>query len=282
MFHSFTLAVALVLALATAPVTSAPDLLDKTDDTPDLVQTLPEVGLPGGGLAHCGPTAVSNSLVWLARHGHPDLAPQGVERPAVQGALVGLLASQRYMNTSLKAGTSPSKLMVGLEAYLQDHGVSGAVIGYQGARDIPPRFASGANSPDPRWLLRQFPGDAGAWMLIGWYRYDPETKIYKAFAGHWFSVVGYALDEAGRPDPFTPLVHDSAPPPRSQLYPTHDRMVLHPVPAGRRRIEEGPTASPTTPIYQIGGDAKLKPGADVGLLDGIVVTRLDGTWRAAR
>lgn len=43
-----------------------PDVfVEKLDSTADMTQTDPNAGLPNGGKSHCGPVAVSNSLLWL-------------------------------------------------------------------------------------------------------------------------------------------------------------------------------------------------------------------------
>jgi hypothetical protein len=84
MSRSHALWLALISVPALASDIAAFMATDKIRDTPDLMQSLPAAALPEGGIAHCGPVAVSNSLVWLARHGYPQLAPGATLAPANQ------------------------------------------------------------------------------------------------------------------------------------------------------------------------------------------------------
>src|SRR6266496_1521053 len=62
--------------------------LDKVGATPNLMQSLPEAKLPWNGAPHCGPVAVSNSMIWLGKNGYERLSLPGAEKPEVQGQLV--------------------------------------------------------------------------------------------------------------------------------------------------------------------------------------------------
>jgi hypothetical protein len=246
------------LLLAALLLAAAPD---KAADTPDLMQSLPEAGLPDGGAAFCGPVAVSNSLVWFTRHGYPALAQREVDSPAGQGSLAALLGGPRYMRTSYAAGTSARQILEGLERYLQDHGAPQARLFYQGnGAHIAPRFLARAGAPDPAWIQRGFEGEGAAWLKLGWYRYHRPTDRYKIFAGHWVTVVGYENH-----DPLRPIIHDPAPRSGPQLQ--HDHTVLEALQHGGRE-QRG--------FYKMAGDLHLKTGADAGIVDEAIVLRMDG------
>ena len=83
-----------------------PDVcIEKLDSTADLTQTDPNGGLPNGGKSHCGPVAVSNSLLWLADNGFGNLGPTLADRRRAQFEIARVLGSKDYMNTNVKTGT---------------------------------------------------------------------------------------------------------------------------------------------------------------------------------
>ena len=88
--------------------------LEKLEDTPDLMQSLPQAGLPWGGLAHCGPVAASNSIVWLAKHGFDQLLVPFEATAAGQGKLARLLGSKKYMHTTEHNGTDVDNFKRGI------------------------------------------------------------------------------------------------------------------------------------------------------------------------
>ncbi|MDB5101051.1 MAG: hypothetical protein JWM80_5472 [Cyanobacteria bacterium RYN_339] len=246
------------LLLAALLLAAAPD---KAADTPDLMQSLPEAGLPDGGAAYCGPVAVSNSLVWFTRHGYPTLAQREVDSPAGQGGLAALLGGPRYMRTTYTSGTSAHQILEGLERYMQDHGAPQARLSYQGTgAKIAPRFLARAGAPDPAWIARGLEGDGAVWLKLGWYTYNRQTDRYHIFAGHWVTVVGY-----DHQDPLRPIIHDPAPRSGPTLQHDHARLDL---------LQHGGQAM--RGFYQVGGNLHLKSGADAGILDEAIVLRMDG------
>ena len=78
--------------------------LDKVWTTPDYCQSDPAYGgFPDDeGVLHgnvfCGPTAGSNSLMWLADHGFPNLASDSGDRKRDQHDLIAAIAQPAYMN----------------------------------------------------------------------------------------------------------------------------------------------------------------------------------------
>ena len=54
----------------------------KASQVPDFLQTDREAGFARSGSQFCAPTAVSNSLMWLADHGYEDLRAAGNAKQA--------------------------------------------------------------------------------------------------------------------------------------------------------------------------------------------------------
>ena len=95
----------------------------ETNLFPDFCQCDKRYGsLPKEGKPYCGPTALSNVLVYLDRQGFLNLLLQ--EDPTAQNQfnLIKLLGSKKYLNTSPKAGTEPIDLMRVLEKYVKEKG----------------------------------------------------------------------------------------------------------------------------------------------------------------
>ncbi len=268
---SVGLAAALLLARpALAEPTRAS--LEKLADTPDLMQTHPEAGLPGGGAAYCGPVAVSNSLVWLAKHGYPRLAPFDQPGPAGQGALAALLGGPAYMKTSTSEGTGARAMAKGLSRYLKDHGVAAHQVRFRGCDPVPAAYSAGMRPPDLAWLKRGLAGHGAVWLKIGWYHHERATDTYSIFAGHWVTLVGYGQDAHGRPDPAVLIIHDPAP--RSGPALSHDYVRAMPMASGTVLAHGRVATHPTRGYHRLGGGLRIKAGADAGILDGALVLTL--------
>lgn len=223
--------------------------LEKVETTPDLTQTSP---------THCGPFAVSNSLVWLARRGFDRLA--GGE----QEALAFLLGSREFMRTSPKQGTEVDRLLKGTKRYILSRGYEIESLLYQGWEPHPKEFSTGVAIPEIEWIKRAVVGDAGVWLKIGWYRYLPKTVRYRRFAGHWVTLVGFEGDRL--------IIHDPAP--RSGAPGAHEKVTVERITAGTFEAwRKGPERS-AVGFFKLGGDLKIKAGADYGILDGAVALRV--------
>jgi hypothetical protein len=267
--HALWLALLSLPALGSDAVPVA--ATDKLRDTPDLMQSLTAAALPDAGIAHCGPVSVSNSLVWLARHGYPRLAPAADLTPATQGALARLLGEPRYMRTTYKDGTSVDGVLNGLTAYLAEHSYEFAYLGYQGWDTSQSPYDTGVKIPDLQWIKAGLAGNAAVWLKIGWYR--QAAGEWRKFAGHWVTLVGYGVDERGQAAPEVLIVHDPAP--RSGERLSNDYVKLTPLAAGTLRSLSGRRTLSSSGFFQLGGGLKIKDGADLGVLDGAVVLRMN-------
>jgi hypothetical protein len=263
------------LALATLPAFGT-DVIpaaatDKIGDTPDLMQSLPAAGLPDAGAAHCGPVAVSNSLVWLARHGYPQLAPSSNLTATNHGALARLLGETRYMHTTYQDGTTVDGMLTGVAKYLADRNTPFKYLGYQGWDTSTSPYDTGIKIPELQWITAGLTGKSAVWLKIGWYRQLGRHEWQK-FAGHWVTLVGHGVDAHGNAAPDILIVHDPAPRSGEQL--STDYVKLIPLERGTLRSISGRRSIPTTGLYRLGGDLKIKDGADFGALDAAVVLKM--------
>lgn len=239
--------------------------LEKLKDTPDLMQSLPEAKLPGQGAAYCAPVAVSNSIVWLQRHGLKTITDDQEWNPRTQGALALLLSSPKYMHTTEDEGTGARGIMTGLSLYLKERHLGPFKIQYEGWDRHPKQFSTGIIRPSLDWIKESILGKSAVWLKIGWYHYSAKNDRYKRFAGHWVTLVGYGEDEQGRPNPNILIIHDPAP--RSGPVLSHDRVLVQTLNHGTLCDSDGHAAIAARGFYRLGGGLKIKDGADAGILD---------------
>lgn len=234
----------------------------KVAGTPDFLQTDPRAGLARSGSQFCAPTAVSNSLMWLAAHGNPRLRPPG-DPVAAQAEMIRILGGPGYMETRPDIGTDAAELMRGVDRYLRDRGAAPALLAYQGWRAVPARRRT-AENPDLAELARVITGERGAvWLNVGWYSHDPARGVYRRNHGHWVTLVGV---EAGRW-----LIHD--PSPRAGAGPSTEALTLTPV-AGRLEGRKAGLPRDARGYFALEGLRSLPRGSNTALLDGAVLLEL--------
>jgi len=262
------LVVALVLLLAAgaggpAAARAAATREDKINNTPDLL------GKDAGGKVPegcCGPYAVSNSLVWLARKGFTRLLPPGGDEINRQIELVRILSTRQYMSTEDVHGTSTASLIRGLYKYIRKKGYDFNSLEYQGVnyRSVPGRFCSARKSPDLRGLKEKMEGIAVAWLEVGYFKYDALSDEYTRIGGHWVTLVGF--EKTGN----TMIVHDN-----TGKQPSHDIVKLVPLRSGTlydERYRGRPVVA--AGCYILKGDFETRLGADFSVLEGIVVLEM--------
>jgi hypothetical protein len=249
-----------------------PDLcIEKLDSTADLTQTDPNAGLPNGGKSHCGPVAVSNSLLWLADNGFDNLAPILADRRKVQFEIARALGSKHYMNTNVKRGTGASGVLEGVGRYIEDNGYEYRYLKYQGWRNHPSRFGLGVAVPELDWLKSGVRGNSGVWLNVGWYKYDSSNDEYVRIGGHWVTLVGYGVDENGRCGPAILIIHDPAP--RCGKDP-HEYVQMKLMNSGRLTGKSSGLPRQAKGYYIMAGGMHVRKGADFGILDGAVVLKM--------
>jgi hypothetical protein len=194
---------------ACSTVPSAVDI-SKMAATPDYTQTDSAYGGFVTGDNYCGPTSVSNSLMWLADNGFPALAAHTADRKKDQHDLIAKLGSPTYLNTtSLFNGTPPHQVVGGLKKYLGDQGVAYRRLQWQGWTPIavPAEFDTGVEVPELDWLELAIERNAGVWLLLGFGTHDVAKGEYDITGGHWVTLVGHGWDGT-RADPTYLVVHD--------------------------------------------------------------------------
>jgi hypothetical protein len=234
---------------------------------PDLTQTDPELNVVGGGDAWCGPTAVSNALMWLSDKGMETLAPPGADPRARQLALVRALGSSSYMGTTPTGGTGPKNLLLGLHAYLRDTGWSYKRMEYQGWRSHPVRFTTGEKAPKLEFLERALADGGVAVIHVGWYTPNKYGgNWYRRHGGHWLTVVGTRIDENANPAANTIVVNDPAP--YAGKDPARHFVTLRTLESGWLIAEDGPFPAKGHSVLE--GGMKIKVEGDIAVLDGAV------------
>lgn len=252
-------------------VAGANQTASRIEDTPDLMQSHPQAALPYGGAPYCGPVAASNALIWLARRGHKRLAPTGTFDVETQGRLSLQLAA--LMKTTRSGGTSPQRLMTGLEKYLAGTGDTKASVKYRGWEEHAPRFSDASQSQLAMVDDALKNDDTAVFLKIGWYRYFPAEDKYVRFGGHWVTVVGVQSIPVGASNAASWIVHDPAP--RSGIATSHDLVQVSRI--GHGKLVTGYDGMKTTDaadFYKLGGGLKIKQKASCGILDGVVVLTL--------
>lgn len=253
-----------------APVKPKQVLPQRAFDTPDLTQTDPDLHVPGGGNSYCGPVAISNSVMWLAAHGYPKLAPAGATPHEQQLQLVRELGSRHYMATSPYSGTGAFGILPGLERYVKDKGYRVKRLQYEGWRGHALAYDVGVRKPDLRWIAAGLRPGGAAWINVGWYKPGPGGQAYHRHGGHWLTVVDAGHDEHGAPDPSVLVLHDPAPYAGTKFENTYVRAE----PLDHGWLIDGKNALPAKGYYKIGGGMHIKRAGDDAILDGAIVLEL--------
>ena len=236
----------------------------KAADTPDFLQTDPEAGFANAGTQYCAPSAVSNSLMWLAAHGYDDLRPEGRNDKAAQIAMIRELAAREYMNTSPKIGTDVAQLIHGVAGYVEDVGYTIASLTVDGWRPAPEENAS-SEYPDLDAIREAIADEQSAvWLNVGWYTYDEDEGTYTRTGGHWVTVVGFAGDDL--------LIHDPSPSTGAKRW--TQRVTLTEITEGELVGNQKNLPRSAEGYYEVGGEMKVGKGRTC-VLDAAVILVLE-------
>ncbi len=161
---------------------------------------------------HCGPVAVSNLIIHLAKTQHQMLVePMGtLTDEQALSRLIEQLASSSYMNTGSindsDPGTTPQNLIDGLEKYVVGRGYKLPFVQWSGWG------AGEVNNPTEPPSIDLFVegvfGDKNSIFHLGWYL-NPVSGIYERTGGHFANHVGYSNLNSDRD--FEVSLHDPSP-----------------------------------------------------------------------
>ncbi|MBN1590192.1 MAG: tandem-95 repeat protein [Pirellulales bacterium] len=210
-------ALVVALLLGTHHVRADDYYLDKVWNTPDYTQTdmayggFPdEYGVQHGGY-FCGPTAGSNSLMWLADHGYSNLASDSGDRKRDQHDLIADIAQPDYMNAYETNGVGITYFCRGFKNWIHDHGYDYERLLFQGYCQCDAEYYAGTDHPDLDWGREAISQERGVAILnIGWFTYDAATDNYEEIGGHYMTLAGYGHDGTDY-NPDYLIVHDPAP-----------------------------------------------------------------------
>ncbi|MEO8380328.1 MAG: hypothetical protein ABI779_11745 [Acidobacteriota bacterium] len=235
----------------------------KAATVPDFLQTDREAGFAKSGFQFCAPTAVSNSLMWLADHGYDDLRPSGSAKRA-QIEMIRQLSGPRFMKTSPAIGTDVAQVLAGVQAYVEDAGYTISELTYEGWRPVPEESFT-SEVPDLEDIKTTVAGDQGAvWLNVGWYAYDEENDAYVRKGGHWVTVVGYDHDDL--------LIHDPSPSAGPSF--RTQRITLDELAEGTLTGNQRNLPRAAEGYYEVGGEMAVGAGWTC-ILDGVVLLTLE-------
>jgi hypothetical protein len=187
---------------------------EKVIGTPQFYQGDPRGRFPGNGENYCCPTAISDSLVYLAAHGFPKLLADGIADPVdAQIALIRKLAAPDCMHTNPATGTDAAEACAGIRHYVEASGYVCGKLEYQGWRPLPREMASYVTAPLPSlsWIKKAAADARGAvWVNIGWYVRGAGPDEFKRVGGHWVAVVGFGIDGGASEDSGVLLIDNPA------------------------------------------------------------------------
>lgn len=280
-------------ALPTKPLAAATEAAPSPPtpawpELPDLLQTDPALGVPGGGTSHCGPVAVSNSLVWLSQHGYPELLPQApsaaqggsagqTDLHARQLELVRQISAEPFMGTSRWSGTGPAGVLRGLHRYVKRHGYRYARLQYQGWRGHQKAFSTGVRRPELAWIRQALDDGGVAFLHVGWYKPVPRSTVLRRTGGHWVSVVAAGVDEQFHEAPMALVVHDPAPYAGDE--PERAFVTARELTEGWLLERGSRQAFSAKGYYSLEGGMRIKDEGELAVLDGVVVLVMDATSR---
>lgn len=239
------------------------------DQIPDYLQTDPAYGgFENGGLNHCAPVAVSNSLMWLDDNGFDGLVDNTADRKRDQHGLIATLASAQHMNTNPDNGTDPASVLSGVHSLLTVRGVTYKRLEFQGFRQVGEAFFTGEAVPDPAWVRRGFYDGAAVWLSLGFYAYDAASDTYQRTSGHWVTLVGFGSD-GEQEDAAYLIVHDPAARGGTSL--TSHYVRTERVAAGTLAGSYSGLPRSAAGYLQLGAGLPRPSSAEVAILDGVAV-----------
>jgi hypothetical protein len=257
-----------------AAATAEDAATQKLNDTPHFWQRDSRGGFANEGRDYCCPVAVSNSLVYFARHGFPALLPGSDDTAQSQIDLINLLASSDYFGTDPENGTAPGSVLSGVQKYIEEKGYQCRRLEYEGWRNVGSAEAATVKAarPDLDWLSGGVTNPHGAvWLNIGWYREITDGE-WKRTGGHWVTLVGVRPGEADG-DPPIFLIHNPATRGNGDQPDDPDKDVVYLKAVDSGTLDTGKTSTEdASGMYQLSGPGlPIAKGVDAAFLDAAIV-----------
>jgi hypothetical protein len=180
-----------IVATALATSVCAQESGSKRELTPAFWQRDPEAGFEDEGKMHCAPTAVSDGLIYLAKHkGITDLVPGLSHRNQIK--LIKQLAEDFGTDPSI-GGTNPDKIVAGLQKFAKAKGYELSrleVKTWRRIRAANKKFKIGTK-PDMDWMQEAVQDeDTIVIFNFGWYHEDgDDEESYTRKGAHWVAVL---------------------------------------------------------------------------------------------
>lgn len=204
-----SLVAVVVLAIDVTPAVA--QQASKADATPDFCQTDKQGKFYNGGKMYCAPVAASNSIVWLAQQGYPQLLDAGESNKQSQIELIRTLASSDYMGTAGRNGTGPRSLTDGVYKYVTERGCKIERLEFRGWGSVRRQFSPTKEAITLDWIAKAIAHPRGvAFTNIGWYTYDKKRDTYIRHGGHWMTITGAGVNARGKRDNSVVHLHDPA------------------------------------------------------------------------
>jgi hypothetical protein len=258
-----------VMVWALAQAQSPHAYIDRVNEVPDLTQTLIAFDIDKGGEAMCALATVSNSMMYLARHGFPELLADSDDGESSQIALAQRLAGPRFMNTRVGSGTSKEGILSGVRAYVEEHGYRVKTLAYEGIElHLRPNKEPRGRPPELGALKDALRGGGCIWLQVGWYA--QKDGAFRKTGGHWVTLVGYGQDADGVEDESVLILHD--PSPRAGKGFSNEFVRVEAISSGR--ILGWGLPQPATGFARVADGLSLPSDADTAILEGAIVLEL--------
>lgn len=241
-----------------------PDIFtSKVNEIPDYYQLDNAYGgFHNGGSVFCGPTTISNSLMWLSDNGYPNLAENYNDDKYAQFKMIETLGSDSYMGLG-SGGVGPNGICYGANKYIKAKGVNYKSMKYQGWRSVASAYYTGIKTPSMEWLKKGLMGTGSVWLNYGWYNYSSSSNSYNRSGGHWMTLVGFGWD-GNSEEPNCLIVHD---PWTGNTFNNYRKM---------SKITSGKLTGDYTGLPRnASGYYKYWTGSKFGILDGVVVLKME-------
>ena len=229
----------------------------------------------------CGPTAVSNGIIYWTKNGYPDLNPMNS-----QVEMVKVLGSEEYMN-AFNGGTNLYNLCKAVNMYLKENGskLKKAYIRHIGKPSYSNSLEKASyvdvkyyqKSIDPNFYKKNLINPKSLQILL-WGKYKMEKGGLVRVGGHYVTVVGYGLDEKDKPNKNMLIIHNPSTSPKK---PKRQFLDLKPL-AGYDGIKRGTVLkalrSDGTTRWATKAEGKILVGTGkttYRVLDGIIDFRIE-------